>query len=79
MIHQVVPKDLERLYLIEWFIIWPTEIFLTVALHLDSTIEEPQFKLFPSVYHPFTLGTLSKGLKHNTKTYQMFYWDQQVS
>ena len=69
MIHQFVPKDLKRLYLIEWFIIWPTEIFLVAALHLDSAMEELQFKLFPSVYHLFTSGTLSKGLKHNTKMY----------
>ena len=69
VIYRFVPKDLERLYLIEWFIIRPTEIYLATALHLDSAVEELRFKLFPGVYQPFTSSTLSKGLKRDTKTY----------
>ena len=61
MIHQFVPKDLERLYLIEWFIIWPTEIFLTMTLHLDSAIEEPQFKLIPQCLSPIYTGNSLQG------------------
>ena len=56
-------------YLIEWFLIRPTEIFLAAALGLDSAVEELRFKLFPSVHQPFTSSTLSDGLKRDTKRY----------
>lgn len=69
MIYRFVPKDLERLYLIEWLLIRPTEIYLAAALRLDSAVEELRFKLFPGVYQPFTSSTLSKGLKRDTGVY----------
>ena len=56
-------------YLIEWFLIRPTEIFLAAALGFDSAVEELRFKLFPSVHQPFTSSTLSDCLKRDTKRY----------
>ena len=69
VIYRFIPKDLERLYLIEWLIIRPTEIFLAAALGLDGAVEELRFKLFPGVHQPFTSSTLSQGLKRDAKTY----------
>lgn len=69
MIYRFVPKDLERLYLIDLLIIRPTEIFLASALHKHAAVEELRFKLFPTVYQPFTSSTLSSGLKRDTKAH----------
>jgi hypothetical protein len=70
VIFRFVPKSLERLFLIEWLIIRPTEIFLASYLKMHEAVEELRFKLFPSTTdQPFTSGTLSKGLKRDTHLY----------
>lgn len=70
MIFRFVPKSLERLFLIEWLIIRPTEIFLASHLQIPDTVDELRFKLFPSTSdHPFTPSTLSKGLKRDSHLY----------
>lgn len=69
VIYRFVPKDLERLYLIDLLIIRPTEIFLASALHMQAAVEDLRFKLFPTVNQPFIASTLSKGLKRDTKAH----------
>lgn len=68
VIFRFVPKALERLFLIDWLIIRPTEIFLASCLQMDNAVEELRFKLFPSIAgQPFTSSTLSKALKRDSR------------
>lgn len=70
VIFRFVPKALERLFLFEWLIIRPTEIFLASHMGMHDAVEELRFKLFPSTTNqPFTSSTLSKGLKRDTRIY----------
>ena len=70
VIFRFVPKALERLFLFEWLVIRPTEIFLASHIGMHDAVEELRFKLFPSTTdQPFTSSTLSKALKRDTRKY----------
>lgn len=64
-----MPESLEFFFLIEWFIIRPTEIVLAAALKMDQAVEELRFKLYPGVYRKFESDTFAKILKRDTELY----------
>ena len=71
-------KTLKRVFLIEWLIIWPTEIYLASFLQMHDTVEELWFKLsLQLLINPSHLAQSAEDSNRTLTTISVTVWESE--